>query len=135
MPVGSEQIARFKPGENLPVYATVAGNIVAGRFVTISGRNTRNAYVGAHTAAGAMSQGVAQRTCLAGVIDHRGGTELARRGAVPRVESGAAVAIGDPLQSDGQGRAVPWAGEPNRRLGYALQAATAAGQIIDVDLG
>src|SRR6059058_254672 len=100
MAVGIEQIARFKPGENLPVYATNAGNIVAGRFVSISGRNAKNAYVGAHTGAGLYSHGVAQRTCLAGVTDHRGGTELARRGAVARVESGAAVAIGDAIKSD-----------------------------------
>jgi hypothetical protein len=85
MTIGTEQIARFKPGENLPVYATVAGDISPGRFVTISGRNTKNAYVGAHTGAGLYSHGVSQRRAIAGVTDHRGGTELARRGAVARV--------------------------------------------------
>jgi hypothetical protein len=95
MTIGTEQIARFKPGENLPVYATVAGDILAGRFVTISGRNTKNAYTGAHT--------------------------------------GAAVAIGDPVKSDATGRAITQGGT-GLILGYALQAATAAGQIIDVDL-
>jgi hypothetical protein len=133
MTIGTEQIARFKPGENLPVYATVAGNISPGRFVTISGRNTKNAYVGAHTGAGLYSHGVSQRSALAGVTDHRGGTELARRGAVARCESGAAVAIGDPVKSDATGRAITQGGT-GVILGYALQAATAAGQIIDVDL-
>ena len=36
MAKGRELIARFKPGDNLPVYATGA-NIAAGRFVTIRG--------------------------------------------------------------------------------------------------
>jgi hypothetical protein len=133
MTIGTEQIARFKPGENLPVYATVAGDILPGRFVTISGRNTKNAYVGAHTGAGLWAHGVSQRRAIGGVTDHRGGTELARRGAVARCESGAAVAIGDPVKSDATGRAITQGGT-GVILGYALQAATAAGQIIDVDL-
>jgi hypothetical protein len=45
----------------------------------------------------------------------------------------AAVAIGDPIKSDATGRAITQGGT-GVILGYALQAATAAGQIIDVDL-
>lgn len=145
MSFGKELIARFKPGENIPVYATNAGNINAGHFVTISGRNAKNAYVGAHTGAGSPASGVAERDALAGVTDHRGGTNLTRRGSIARVVAGAAVAIGDIVSSDATGRAITRV-PPNtttvgtavatgpHSLGRALQAASAAGDIIDVDL-
>lgn len=145
MAFGKELIARFKPGENVPVYATNAGNINAGHFVTISGRNSKNAYVGAHTGAGLAASGVAERDAISNVTDHRGGTNLVRRGAIARVVAGAAVTIGDLIGSDSTGRAITYVPPVTtavgaaitttpRVLGRALQAASAAGDIIDVDL-
>lgn len=47
-----------------------------------------------------------------------------------KVEAGAAIALGQDVQSDAQGRAIPKAaGALN---GRALQAASAAGQVIEV---
>jgi hypothetical protein len=47
------------------------------------------------------------------------------------VESGAAITAGDTLKSDGSGRAITWA-TSGAKVGIALQAATAAGQFIEV---
>jgi hypothetical protein len=68
--------------------------------VTISGRNTKNAYVGAHTGAGLYAHGVAQRRAIAGVTDHRGGTELAASRRRRAASSPAPPSIGDPVKSD-----------------------------------
>ena len=132
MSKGVELIARFKPGENVPVYATGA-NINAGRFVTISGRNAKNADLGAHTGAGLYANGVAEVDALADKTDWRGGTNLTRRGSIARVVAGAAVAVGAAVKSDASGRAIAQGGT-GVILGYALQAAAQAGDVIDVDL-
>lgn len=49
------------------------------------------------------------------------------------VESGAAVTAGASVKSDGTGRAIDWA-TAGAKLGQAMQAATAAGQFIEVRL-
>lgn len=132
MAVGVELIARYKPGENVAVYATGA-NINAGRFIVVSGKNTKGAYIGAHAGAGIGPVfGVSERDAIAGVTDHRGGTNCARRGAIARVVAGAAVAVGAGVQSDATGRAITLAA--GVRLGTALSAAAAAGDVIEVDL-
>lgn len=132
MAKGTELIARFKPGENVPVYATGA-DIAAGRFVTISGRNAKNAYIGAHTGAGLYASGVAERDAIAGVTDWRGGTNIVRRGAIARVVAGAAVTAGAAVKSNASGKAIAQGGT-GVIVGYALQAASADGDVIDVDL-
>ncbi len=53
-------------------------------------------------------------------------------GAKARVEAGAVVTLGDPLQSDATGRCIDNAGVLNRITGYALEAAAAAGEFITV---
>lgn len=145
MSKGTELLARFKPGDNIPVYAT-GSNISAGHFVLISGRNAKNAYIGAHSGAGLAASGVAETDAIAGKTDWRGGTNLTRRGSVARVVAGAAVTIGDLISSDSTGRAVtataatqsgttPFAVTAGTVvLGRALQAAAAAADVIDVDL-
>lgn len=47
------------------------------------------------------------------------------------VEAGAAVAAGDTVKSDSTGRAITWA-TSGAKVGLALEAATAAGQFIEV---
>ena len=49
----------------------------------------------------------------------------------PEVEAGGAIAAGDPLTSDAQGRAVKAAAAGDRIIGFACKAATEAGEIID----
>jgi hypothetical protein len=103
---GKELIARFKPGDNLPVYAT-GTDIAAGRFVTISGKNSKGAYVGAHTGAGLYASGVAETDAIAGKTDWRGGTNLTRRGSVARVITGGAITAGAAVKADANGKASP----------------------------
>jgi methionine aminopeptidase len=50
---------------------------------------------------------------------------------ISRVVAGAAVAYGVEVMSDASGRAIAWT-TGNRSLGFAMQAATAAGDQIDV---
>lgn len=49
------------------------------------------------------------------------------------VEAGAAVAAGDTIKSDATGRAITWA-TSGAKVAVALEAATAAGQFIEVRL-
>lgn len=51
--------------------------------------------------------------------------------ALPEVEAGGAVACGDALTSDAQGRAVKATTTGQHIIGFALMAAQAAGDIID----
>jgi hypothetical protein len=136
---GRELIARFKPGENLPVYATGA-NISAGRFVTISGKNAQGAYIGAHTGAGLYASGVSETDAIADKTDWRGGTNLTRRGSVARVVMGGAVTAGAAVKADANGKAIAQGGS-GQILGYfiGLNAtaggnATAADQVGEIDL-
>lgn len=98
----------------LTVMATTA--IAAERFVTPAG---------AQAGADANTLGVARSAAASGervpvdVI----GTAV--------VESGAAVAEGATLKSDASGRAITWA-TSGAKVAVALQAATAAGQFIEV---
>jgi len=47
------------------------------------------------------------------------------------VEAGAAISAGATLKTDNQGRAIPWA-TSGAKIGLALQAASGAGQFIEV---
>lgn len=150
MAKGRELIARFKPGNNVPVYATGA-DIAAGHFVTISGKNSKGAYIGAHTGSGLLASGVAETDAIADKTDWRGGTNLTRTGSIARVVMGAAVTVGALVMSDSTGRAItfvpatqangsPVAATPvalGRFLGLNLTAggnATAAAQVGEIDL-
>lgn len=86
---------------------------------------TKSRYVratGAQAAAGEQVLGVAD-------LDAAIGQQASvKTHGIILVESGAAVAVDARLQSDAQGRAVTLAG--GRDAGYALDAATAAGQLI-----
>jgi len=54
-------------------------------------------------------------------------------GAIAKVKAGAAITIGDPVQSDATGRAITHvSGAGAFRAGIALEAATAADQIISI---
>lgn len=50
---------------------------------------------------------------------------------IPEVESGAAIAVGDPLTADAQGRAVKATATGQRIIGFAFASASGAGEIID----
>jgi len=94
-----------------------AGAIAAHRFVTAAGAQAgadANAIGASRSAAGTASEKIP--------VDVIGTTVI---------ESGAAIAAGATLKSDANGRAITWAAS-GARLAIALQAASAAGQLIEV---
>lgn len=93
------------------------GVIAAHRFVT---------FAGAQAGAGVASFGVTRTAAAVGdlvSVDKKGTTVC---------EAGAAVTAGDLVQSDASGRAITKAA--GIAIGRALEAATAAGQFIEVEL-
>lgn len=101
----------------LTLTITAAGAIAANRFVTP---------LGAQAGADANAIGVS-RVAAAAVgekipVDMIGTTT---------VEAGAAIAAGATLKSDATGRAITWAAAGGR-LAIALEAASAAGEFIEI---
>ncbi len=95
---------------------TATGTITANRFITPAG---------AMAGADANALGVARSAGVSGdkiPVDVLG---------TAVVESGAAVTVNSAVKSDASGRAINWA-TSGQRLGVALEAATAAGQFIEV---
>jgi len=148
----SEQIARFKPGSNVPGFADTA--VVGGHFVKILGdKTTHGDYKVGHCTAGAQAFGVAEYDSAAATepatsVERR--VNVVRRGAVARVVSGAAVTAGDIVKSDSTGRAVTLSGSStadataaaldtgvvgsNNALTYTARDAGFAGNGISVQL-
>jgi hypothetical protein len=96
----------------------LAGTVTADRFVTPAG---------AQTGADGNALGVAT---IGGTIGDRIAVTVL---GTATVEVGAAVTAGATVKADASGRAIPWA-TSGARLGSALQAATAAGQFVEVFL-
>lgn len=101
--------------EVLTITITATGTITASRFMTIAG-----AQAGADAAAIGVSKSDAVSGDLVPCVIL--GTAV--------VEAGAAIAAGATLKSDASGRAITWA-TSGSKLGIALQAASAAGELIE----
>ena len=99
---------------SLPV--ALAGTVAANRFVTPGGAQ---AGADAGTLGAARFGGASGENVTVDVI----GTAI--------VEAGAAISKGATLKSDASGRAITWV-TSGAKVGIALQAATAAGQMIEV---
>jgi hypothetical protein len=128
----AEQIARFKPGENVPAQAAPA-DVLAGRFVRVTAtKNARGSYVVQHTGAGLRAFGVAERDAVGNALDWRGQFNVVRRGAIARVTAGAAITAGANVESDATGRAIT--ATTGVVLGVAMNTVAAAGDIVEVDL-
>ncbi len=100
----------------LTLTVALTGTVAANRFVTPAG---------AQAVADSSTLGVARAAGVSGdkiPVDVIGTTV---------VEAGAAVAAGATLESDASGRAITWA-TAGGKVGIALEAATAAGQMIEV---
>lgn len=108
--------AQSIPLQTLPL--TLTGTVTGNRFVK---------YDGTQTGAGENSMGVARTSGVSGDVIpvDTDGTAV--------VEAGAAVTAGDTLKADSSGRGITWA-TSGAKIGVALQAATAAGQFIEVKL-
>lgn len=100
----------------LTLTVAATGTIAANRFITPAG---------AQAGADVNTLGVANTAAVSGdkiPADILGTTT---------VESGAAVTAGATVKSDASGRAINWA-TSGAKVGIALEAATAAGQFIEV---
>jgi hypothetical protein len=100
----------------LTLTVAATGTLVANRFVTKAG---------AQTGADGYAIGVCRTAASSGdkvAVDALG---------VVAVEAGAAVTAGDTLKADSSGRGITWA-TSGAKLGIALEAAGAAGDLISV---
>jgi len=100
----------------LTLTAALTGTVAANRFVTPAG---------AQAGADAYTLGVCR---TAGVSGDKAPVDVLGTAVV---EAGAAISAGASLKSDSSGRAITWASS-GAKVGIALQAATAAGQFIEV---
>lgn len=102
----------------LALTVLLAGTVGANRLVTVAGTQ---AVADANALGVARTAGVAAERIPVDVL----GTAV--------IESGAAVAAGATVKSDASGRAITWV-TSGARVGVALEAASAAGQLIEVYL-
>ena len=98
----------------LPLIAAAA--LSANRFTT---------FAGAVPGAGAKAAGVTQYAAATG--DAVAGNVL----GTTKVEAGGAIAVGGPIKSDASGKAIAQGGT-GEILGYAIEAASADGKIIEM---
>ena len=100
----------------LALTVALTGTVAASRFVTPAGAQ---AGADANTLGVARTAGVSGDKVTADVM----GTAV--------VEAGAAVSAGATVKSDASGRAITWV-TSGAKVGIALQAASAAGDLIEV---
>lgn len=130
-----EQVARFKPGGNVPAFAKTA--VLAGRFVKIVDDKTdQGDYQIGHAGNGDRTFGVSEQDSgptsqPATSVERR--VNVVRTGAIARVLVGASpVGAGDAVQSDANGKAIPLAS--GECAGFAV-ADAATGDYAEIDLG
>ena len=102
----------------LSLTLALTGTVTTNRFVTAAG---------AQAGADANAFGVARQSGVSGdkiTVDVIG---------TAQVESGAAISAGATVKVDSSGRAITWA-TSGAKVGIALEAATGAGQVIEVRL-
>lgn len=100
----------------LTLTVALSGTVAVHRFVTAAG---------AQAGANANTLGVAQ---LAGVASDKVAVDVI---GTTLVEAGAAITAGATLETDADGKAITW-DTAGGKVGIALEAATGAGQIIEV---
>jgi hypothetical protein len=104
-----EQVARFKPGVNVPAFAVTQVN--AGHFVKIvADKTSQGDYSVGHAGSGDHTFGVAERDSAPTTqpdhsVERR--INIVRRGAIARVLAGADLTAGQAVMSDANGKAVP----------------------------
>ena len=100
----------------------VSGNLAPYRIVTVDSDML-------------ATQATAAPHALIGTSDDLGeqpnGTVDVAMSDIPEVEAGAAIAVGDPLTADAEGRAVKATANGQHIIGLAFAAASGAGEIID----
>ena len=102
----------------LTLTVALTGTVAAARFVTAAG---------AQAGADANTLGVSR---VAGVSGDKAPVDVMGTAVV---EAGAALSAGATVKSNASGQAITWASS-GAKVGLALEAATAAGQMIEVQL-
>jgi hypothetical protein len=130
----SEQVARYNPGENVPGFAAAVVN--AGRFVKVSAtKNANGAYPVEHAAVKTRPFGVAQQDSGPTSQDEHAVERMInviRRGAIARVQSGAAITAGEEVEVGANGKAVKLA--EGIAVGRCLVTVGAADVFTEIDL-
>jgi hypothetical protein len=117
----ADYLPKFKPGQS--VTFTASADVIGGRLVAVTGNRT----VGPAGADSAAVVGVASRDAKAG---ERVGV-WTRAGGVHGLVASAAIAAGVKVSSAAAGK-VQAIGATTNPIGLALEAATAADDVIDV---
>jgi len=135
-----EQIARFKPGDNVSVKAK-GGPLKAGRFVKVVGVQAgTGVYEAEHSAEADVGRpfGVTQRDTNDPTNSAENArsvellTECTRRGSISRVQVAAEVKAGEEVYISGEGKVKKW--ESGKvAVGRALTTAT-NGNYVEVDV-
>jgi len=110
--------------------SSAAAGALAWRFV----KSTALLTVDLNTSSSGLVLGVLQENVDQTKIATGKVTANVRMGGISKTTAGAAVTVYTEIMSDTTGRAITAATSANRVQGLALQAATAAGDIIDVYL-
>lgn len=133
--MASIQTARFKPGANLPGYASAA-DIIEGRFVAIvSGKSAEGDYSIGPAAANSAAIGVAETSAeFALGVDDEGRRCNIVTGGVARVTASGAITAGAKIGVDAAGKAKT-AAVSSHVMGIALSATAVDGDIVEVLLG
>lgn len=129
----AEVIARFKPGDNVSVFAKKT--LEPGRFVKVVGRTAKGSYEAEHGTsklAPHLIFGVTQRGALealdAAAQDRL--VECVRNGSIARVETGEEIKAGEAVMCGANGVAMKSTENP---VGIAVSTA-ASGKYVEVDL-
>jgi hypothetical protein len=110
---------------NTITHTPASAAIVANRFLALSGGDAQHVGTSGGDAVAVSAESSANLSLVAIATYKLDGSKLT-------LESGAAVAKGARIMSDGTGRAITAAGATARELGVALSASGAAGEMITV---
>lgn len=123
----AEKLARFKPGANVPGFASAA-QVLAGRFVKIvADKSVNGDYCVGHAGAGEWALGVAEQDSA---VTTEPALSVERRinisrGGISRVLVGSGgLTAGGPVKSDSVGKAIAQGGS-GVIVGYAMETASA----------
>jgi Uncharacterized conserved protein (DUF2190) len=137
MMANAEQIARFKPGVSVSVYAKKT--LEAGRLVKVVGRRSDGVYEAEHADKEMKSLpfGVTQRGAAEGLPEKAQDrlVEVVRRGAVARIEAGAEVKAGELVEVSTGGVVIPQDAEAKKGIAVGRALSTAKKEeFAEVDL-
>lgn len=133
----TEVIARFKPGDNVSVYAKKT--LAAGRLVKVVGITSKGSYEAEHADKEQKTRpfGVTQRSADEGLDAAAQDrlVECVRRGSIARIEAGAEVTAGTEVEVGTGGTVIPIDAEGKKGIAVGRAVSTAKKEAFaEVDL-